>query len=148
VRAVSQVLVMIVDDHAVVRRGVRAYLEARDDMAVAAEAADGQDALDQLAKMAVHATLPDVVLLDLVMPRMDGVAAASLITSRHPAVRVVILTSFGEMERVHAALAGGAVGYLLNSFVGSHLLVESIYRTEHRRRRLTAMSLQEVRHHG
>src|SRR5580693_4127644 len=104
---------MIVDDHAVVRRGVRAYLEARDDMAVAAEAADGQDALDQLAKMAAHASLPDVVLLDLVMPRMDGVAAASLITSRHPAVRVVILTSFGEMERVHAALAGGAVGYLL-----------------------------------
>ena len=104
---------MIVDDHAVVRRGVRAYLEARDDMAVAAEASDGQDALDQLAKMAAHASLPDVVLLDLVMPRMDGVAAASLITSRHPAVRVVILTSFGEMERVHAALAGGAVGYLL-----------------------------------
>jgi DNA-binding NarL/FixJ family response regulator len=104
---------MIVDDHAVVRRGVRAYLEALDDMAVAAEAADGQDALDQLAKMAAHGTLPDVVLLDLVMPRMDGVAAAALITSRHPAVRVVILTSFGEMERVHAALAGGAVGYLL-----------------------------------
>jgi DNA-binding NarL/FixJ family response regulator len=110
---VRQVQVMIVDDHAVVRRGVRAYLEALDDMAVAAEAADGQDALDQLAKMAVHDTLPDVVLLDLVMPRMDGVQAASLITSRHPAVRVVILTSFGEMERVHAALAGGAVGYLL-----------------------------------
>src|ERR1700730_4405686 len=63
--------------------------------------------------MGAHASLPDVVLLDLVMPRMDGVAAASLITSRHPAVRVVILTSFGEMERVHAALAGGAVGYLL-----------------------------------
>ena len=112
-RAVKQVQVMIVDDHAVVRRGVRAYLEARDDMAVAAEAADGQDALDQLAKMAAHGSLPDVVLLDLVMPRMDGVPAASLITSRHPAVRVVILTSFGEMERVHAALAGGAVGYLL-----------------------------------
>ena len=54
-----------------------------------------------------------MVLLDLVMPRMDGVLAASLITSRYPAVRVVILTSFGEMERVHAALAGGAVGYLL-----------------------------------
>jgi DNA-binding NarL/FixJ family response regulator/signal transduction histidine kinase len=112
-RAVSEVRVMIVDDHAVVRRGVRAYLEALDDMAVAAEAADGQDALDQLAKMAAHGSLPDVVLLDLVMPRMDGVRAASLIAGRHPAVRVVILTSFGEMERVHAALVGGAVGYLL-----------------------------------
>src|SRR3984957_5247462 len=104
---------MIVDHRAVVRRGVRAYLEARDDMAVAAEAADGRDALDQLAKMAAHASLPDVVLLDLLMPRMDGVVTASLITGRYPAVRVVILTSFGEMERVHAALAGGAVGYLL-----------------------------------
>ena len=67
--------VMIVDDHAVVRRGVRAYLEALDDMAVAAEAADGQDALDQLGKLAPHGGLPDVVLLDLVMPRMDGVQA-------------------------------------------------------------------------
>jgi DNA-binding NarL/FixJ family response regulator len=104
---------MIVDDHTVVRRGVRAYLEALDDMAVAAEAADGQDALDQLAAMAARDALPDVILLDLLMPRMDGVLAASLITGRYPAVRVVILTSFGEMERVHAALAGGAVGYLL-----------------------------------
>jgi DNA-binding NarL/FixJ family response regulator len=108
-----RVLVMIVDDHTVVRRGVRAYLEALDDMAVAAEAADGQDALDQLAAMAARDALPDVILLDLLMPRMDGVLAASLITGRYPAVRVVILTSFGEMERVHAALAGGAVGYLL-----------------------------------
>ena len=109
----APVRVMIVDDHAVVRRGVRAYLEALDDMAVAAEAADGQDAVDQLGRMAAYGGLPDVVLLDLVMPRMDGVQAAALITSRYPAVRVVILTSFGEMERVHAALAGGAVGYLL-----------------------------------
>ena len=109
----APVRVMIVDDHAVVRRGVRAYLEALDDMAVAAEAADGQDAVEQLGKLAAYGDLPDVVLLDLVMPRMDGVQAAALITSRYPAVRVVILTSFGEMERVHAALAGGAVGYLL-----------------------------------
>lgn len=107
------VRVMIVDDHAVVRRGVRAYLEALDEMTVAAEAADGQDAVEQLGKLAAYGGLPDVVLLDLVMPRMDGVQAATLITSRYPAVRVVILTSFGEMERVHAALAVGAVGYLL-----------------------------------
>ena len=63
--------------------------------------------------MAARDALPDVILLDLLMPRMDGVLAVSLITGRYPAVRVVILTSFGEMERVHAALAGGAVGYLL-----------------------------------
>lgn len=104
---------MIVDDHAVVRRGIRAYLEVLDEIDVVAEAPDGQDALNLLAKMEAHGELPDVVLLDLVMPRMDGVQAASRITSRHPPVRVVILTSFGEMERVHAGLANGAAGYLL-----------------------------------
>ena len=77
----APVQVMIVDDHAVVRRGVRAYLEALDDMAVAAEAADGQDAVDQLGRMAAYGGLPDVVLLDLVMPRMDGVQAAARIAA-------------------------------------------------------------------
>jgi len=107
------VRVMIVDDHAIVRRGIRAYLEALDEMAVAAEAADGQEALDLLGQMAAHRELPDVVLLDLVMPRMDGVLATARITGEYPGVRVVVVTSFGETERVHAALASGAVGYLL-----------------------------------
>jgi DNA-binding NarL/FixJ family response regulator len=109
------VRVMIVDDHAVVRRGIRAYLEMLDGMEVAAEAADGQVALDMLKTMAAHQDLPDVVLLDLVMPKMDGVVATSRITSQYPKVRVVVLTSFGGMERVHAALANGAAGYLLKS---------------------------------
>jgi DNA-binding NarL/FixJ family response regulator len=107
------VRVMIVDDHAVVRRGIRAYLEMLDDIEVAAEAADGQDALGMLAKMAAADEPPDVVLLDLVMPRMDGAAATARITRDHPRTRVVILTSFGEMARVRAALASGAAGYLL-----------------------------------
>ncbi|MFJ3802498.1 response regulator [Streptomyces sp. NPDC090088] len=105
--------VMIVDDHAVVRRGIRAYLEVLGDFQVAAEAADGQQALDRLREMATHSRLPDVVLVDLLMPRMDGVAATAHIVRDHPDVKVVVLTSFGEMERVHAALAGGASGYLL-----------------------------------
>jgi len=104
---------MIVDDHAVVRRGIRAYLEVLDDIEVAAEAADGQDALDRLAAMAAHGELPDVVLLDLLMPRVDGVLATARITSQYPRTRVVVLTSFGELERVRAALASGAAGYLL-----------------------------------
>jgi len=107
--------VMIVDDHAVVRRGIRAYLEMLDEMEVVAEAADGQDALAMLRTMAAHHDLPDVVLLDLVMPRMDGVHATSQITDQYPGVRVVVLTSFGGTERVHAALAKGASGYLLKS---------------------------------
>jgi DNA-binding NarL/FixJ family response regulator len=106
---------MIVDDHAVVRRGIRAYLEMLDQMEVVAEAADGQDALGMLKTMAAHQDLPDVVLLDLVMPRIDGVLATSRITSQYPQVRVVVLTSFGGMERVHAALANGAAGYLLKT---------------------------------
>ncbi|MEV7389132.1 response regulator transcription factor [Streptomyces sp. NPDC091215] len=105
--------VMIVDDHAVVRRGIRAYLEVLGDFQVAAEAADGRQALDRLREMSLHGRLPDIVLVDLLMPRMDGVAATARITRAHPGVKVVVLTSFGEMERVHAALAGGASGYLL-----------------------------------
>ncbi len=107
--------VLIVDDHAVVRRGIRAYLEVLDDIEVVGEAVDGQDAVDKLETMAAHRELPDVVLLDLLMPRLDGSATTSRITSTYPRVKVVVLTSFGEMERVRAALAGGASGYLLKS---------------------------------
>jgi DNA-binding NarL/FixJ family response regulator len=114
-RRTRPVRVMVVDDHAVVRSGIRAYLEMLDDVRVVAEAADGQDALDLLKTMAGHQDLPDVVLLDLVMPRVDGVLATSRITGQYPGVRVVVLTSFGGMERVHTALANGAAGYLLKN---------------------------------
>jgi DNA-binding NarL/FixJ family response regulator len=107
------VRVLVVDDHAVVRRGVVAYLDALEDVAVAGEAGTGQEALDVLARAAAHDQLPDVVLMDLQMPEMDGVTATAEIVRRHPAVKVVILTSFGETERVHAALERGASGYLL-----------------------------------
>ena len=105
--------VLVVDDHAVVRRGVVAYLDALEDVAVAGEAGTGQEALDRLGRAAVHDELPDVVLMDLQMPEMDGVTATGEIVRRFPGVRVVILTSFGETERVHAALEKGASGYLL-----------------------------------
>lgn len=109
----AELRVLIVDDHAVVRRGIRAYLEVLDDLEVAAEAGNGLEALDQLEAMAAYSELPDVVLIDLLMPKMDGVAASARITQLYPSVKVVVLTSFGEMERVHAALANGASGYLL-----------------------------------
>jgi DNA-binding NarL/FixJ family response regulator len=105
--------VLVVDDHSVVRRGVVSYLDVLDDVDVAGEATDGKDALDQLHALDTRGMLPDVVLMDLQMPRMDGVAATAEIARRFPSVRVVILTSFGENERVHAALQQGAAGYLL-----------------------------------
>ena len=111
--APDPIRVLVVDDHAVVRRGVVAYLEALEDVAVADEAGDGQEALDRLARAAAHGELPDVVLMDLQMPGMDGVTATAEVLRRFPQLKVVILTSFGETERVHAALESGAAGYLL-----------------------------------
>jgi DNA-binding NarL/FixJ family response regulator len=105
--------VLVVDDHSVVRRGVVSYLDVLDDVDVAGEATDGKDAVDQLQALDARGMLPDVVLMDLQMPRIDGVAATAEIARRFPSVRVVILTSFGENERVHAALQQGAAGYLL-----------------------------------
>nr|WP_205708992.1 response regulator transcription factor [Kineococcus siccus] len=105
--------VLVVDDHAVVRRGVVAYLEALADVEVAGEAEHGRAALDHLARAEVLGQLPDVVLMDLQMPVLDGVAATEEVVRRFPGVKVVILTSFGETERVHVALERGAAGYLL-----------------------------------
>ncbi len=107
------IAVLVVDDHAVVRRGVVAYLEALEDVEVAGEAGNGEEALDFLGRAAARDALPDVVLMDLQMPGMDGVTASEEIVRRFAGVRVVILTSFGEVERVHAALERGASGYLL-----------------------------------
>lgn len=113
VTAPAPLRVLVVDDHSVVRRGVVAYLDVLDDIEVAGEATDGRDALDRLAALERAEGLPHVVLMDLQMPRMDGVTATAEIVQRFPSVRVVILTSFGENERVHAALQHGASGYLL-----------------------------------
>jgi DNA-binding NarL/FixJ family response regulator len=109
----AQIRVFLVDDHTVVRRGMRAFFDLLDDIEVIGEAADGQAALDGLAAMATGGSLPDVVLMDIVMPRMDGLAATKAIKQRYPDVEVVALTSFSEAERVHLALAAGAAGYLL-----------------------------------
>ncbi|MEN3302130.1 response regulator transcription factor [Pseudonocardia sp.] len=106
--------VMLVDDHAIVRRGLQAYVDTVATLRVVGEAADGQQAVDRLQQwQTLGEPLPDVVLMDLQMPRMGGVEATEIIARAHPEVKVVVLTSFGEVERVHAALAAGAAGYLL-----------------------------------
>jgi len=107
------ITVVVVDDHAVVRRGLTTFLGDEPDIRVVAEAGDGQSALSLLDRLAVTGPLPDVALVDVQMPGLDGIATTRSIADRHPGVRVVILTSFGEIERVHAALAAGAAGYVL-----------------------------------
>lgn len=109
----APISVLLVDDHGVVRRGMRAYLEMLDDVEVVGEAADGQQAVECIAALDAAGTAPDVVLMDLLMPRMDGIAATAAIKERWPLVEVVALTSFIEEEKVHAALRAGATGYLL-----------------------------------
>ncbi|MGY1643980.1 response regulator [Geodermatophilus sp. SYSU D00703] len=110
----GQIGVLLVDDHAIVRRGVQAYVAGVPSLQVLGEAGDGQQAVELLRQWETTGRpLPDVVLMDLQMPRMDGVAATAAIVGAHPQVKVVVLTSFGEVERVHAALAAGAAGYVL-----------------------------------
>jgi len=105
--------VLVVDDHRIVREGLRAYLGLVDDIEMVGEAADGRGALDSLARAKAGSGLPDVVLMDLLMEPMDGIAATAAIKERHPEVEVVAVTSFIEEDKVHAALEAGAAGYLL-----------------------------------
>jgi NarL family two-component system response regulator LiaR len=104
----SAIRVLIVDDHAVVREGLRTFLELQDGIEVVGEAGDGLQALDQAA-----ALTPDVILMDLVMPRLDGVAAMRKLRERAPGSRVIVLTSFLDDSRLMPALQAGAAGYLL-----------------------------------
>jgi len=122
--------VFLVDDHMVVRRGIRAFFELLDDIEILGEAADGRAALDELSVLAARHDLPDVVLMDLLMPRLDGVAATAVIRQRYPGVEVVVLTSFSEAERVHAALAAGAAGYVLKDAEANEVI--AAVRAAHR----------------
>lgn len=112
--------VLIADDHAVVRQGLRMFIDLQDDMQVVGEGTDGAEAV-QLAQ-----TLkPDLVLLDLVMPQMDGVEATAKIKAACPETRVIILTSFGEDDKVLPAIRAGAQGYLLKD-IRPEALVQAV----------------------
>jgi NarL family two-component system response regulator LiaR len=102
------ITVLLVDDHALVRTGVRAYLETQADVEVVGEAATGQEAV-RLASLLV----PDVVLMDLIMPGMDGAEATHHIRAASPRTQVVVLTSFHEDARIFPAIKAGALSYLL-----------------------------------
>jgi DNA-binding NarL/FixJ family response regulator len=102
--------VLIVDDHAVVREGLRTFLELQEGIEVAGEASDGHDAIG-----AAERPRPDVVLMDLVMPTLDGVGAMRELRQRVPGARVIVLTSFLDDERLLPAVRAGAAGYLLKN---------------------------------
>ena len=104
----ARVRVMVVDDHAIVRQGISDVLAADEDIEIVALVASGEEAVSLAAKL--H---PDVALMDLSMPGMDGVEATRRMIGASPGVRVVMLTSFAEPEHVNDALDAGAVGYLL-----------------------------------
>jgi two-component system, NarL family, response regulator LiaR len=102
--------VLVADDHAVVREGLRTFLELQDGLEVAGEAADGEEAVREAERLR-----PDVVLMDLVMPRLDGVGAMRELRRRLPGVRVIVLTSYAEDDRLLPAVQAGAAGYLLKT---------------------------------
>ena len=108
--------VLIVDDHAVVRSGLSAFLLVYDDLEMVGDAANGAEAIHMCEKFQ-----PDVILMDLVMPGMDGAAATRAIRAQHPDVQVIALTSFKEEELVQDALQAGAIGYLLKNISADEL---------------------------
>jgi NarL family two-component system response regulator LiaR len=102
--------VLIVDDHAVVRQGLHTLLELQEVIEVVGEAANGREAIDQTAEL-----LPDVVLMDLVMPEIDGIEATRKIKAACPSTQVIVLTSFSDNEQVFPAIKAGALSYLLKN---------------------------------
>jgi two-component system, NarL family, response regulator LiaR len=102
--------VLIVDDHQVVREGLRNFLELQDEMEVAGEAGDGEEGVALAAELR-----PDVILMDLVMPKLGGVEAMRVLRERLPGTRVIVLTSFIDDEHLLPAMRAGAAGYLLKN---------------------------------
>lgn len=104
----TRIRVMLVDDHTMVRKGLTTFLNVFDDLQLVGEAENGADAIKICGEV-----LPDVVLMDMIMPDMDGAVATNLIRQKYPNVQILVLTSFKEGELIKKALEAGAIGYLL-----------------------------------
>jgi NarL family two-component system response regulator LiaR len=118
----SPIRVLIADDHAILRKGIRALLGTEPDIEVVGETADGLETVAQAKTL--H---PDVILMDLVMPKMDGIEATRRITSRLPGIRILVLTSFAADDKVFPAIKAGALGYILKDS-GPADLVQAIHQ--------------------
>jgi NarL family two-component system response regulator LiaR len=104
----DRIRVLVADDHPVVRQGLRTFLALQEDLEVVAEAGDGEEAVEKVGEL-----LPDVVVMDLVMPKLDGIEAIRRIRDLSPTTRVLVLTSFLDDAKVFPAVRAGAAGYLL-----------------------------------
>ncbi len=113
----ESIRILIADDHAIVREGLRALIDAKPDMEMVGEAADGIEAV-----LKARSLQPDVILLDLVMPRQDGIEAIREIKQENPNARILVITSFAEDEKVFPAIKAGALGYLLKDSSPQELL--------------------------
>lgn len=119
----KKIQVLLVDDHAVVRQGLRMFIEMQEDMEVVGEGTNGIEAVELASRFS-----PDVILLDLTMPQLDGVKATQRIMAQNPKARVLILTSFGEDDKIFPAIRAGAQGYLLKD-IQPRDLVQAIRET-------------------
>ena len=119
--------VLVVDDHPVVRRGIKSLLAEENDLELVGEAVNGKDAIEQVANL--H---PDVILMDLVMPEMTGVEAIQRITSTHPEARILVMTSFAADDKVFPSIKAGALGYLMKDSDPEDLIrmIHQVYRGE------------------
>ncbi len=118
----SAIRVLVADDHAIVRKGIRALLATEPDIEVVGEAENGREAVTEAERLR-----PDVILMDLVMPEVDGIEAIRRITARQPEARILVLTSFAADDKVFPAIKAGALGYLLKDS-GPEELVQAIHQ--------------------
>ncbi|MGD8903084.1 MAG: response regulator transcription factor [Anaerolineae bacterium] len=133
----SPIRVMLVDDHAMLRKGLKFFLAGFDDLELVGEAASGKEATRLCAELE-----PDVVLMDMIMPDMDGAAATEIIRQQSPEIQVIALTSFQEEDLIERALQAGAVSYLLKN-VSAQALADAI-RQAHEGRSTLAPEAAEV----
>jgi two-component system, NarL family, response regulator LiaR len=113
----SKIRVILVDDHNVVRSGLATFLKAYEDLDLVGEAKNGLEAVNLC-----QSAMPDVILMDLMMPVMDGIAATRAIIAAHPEAKIIAMTSFDEANLVHDVLAAGAIGYLLKNITADELV--------------------------
>jgi two-component system response regulator NreC len=140
----SEIRVLLADDHAILSEGLRALLNHYDDVEVVGEARDGNEALARVAELR-----PDVVLMDIAMPGMNGIEATRLIREQHPHTRVLVLSQHGERQYVLALLQAGASGYLLKRALGSDLIgaVRTVARGEtYLHPAVSTVLVEEMRH--